>query len=352
MSAFGGGSFLDTLLLGIKRVWRNGFALPQRPVINFINFPLVVDNPSLGTTDVYGSSTGGSTGAALAIVENNGVAMPFEPAINFVGFVLADDPGNSRTNIAPPALGVTDVPHGGTQRSSLTTHAVLLGEGTAAVGFAAPTSSGFVLTDNGPGADPTFQAAPTGLPGGTGIVAVTGGVGSTLAIPLPVADGGTGVTTAASNAVLLGHATSPFQFASPTSSGFVLTDNGPGVNPSFAPLPASGGLTNPGSTITGAIILGAGVTWANFTGGTYAIDLKNLPPLVPLRLTYVSTSSTPILLELTNVTIVDSSHAFLLEHPSDRSQPTSSLQQLDVSWRTYELAKDPARGVIACIGFA
>lgn len=51
------------------------------------------------------------------------------------------------------------VPGGGTGQVALTAHNVLLGEGTAAVGFAAPGTAGFVLTSNGGAADPSFQAS-------------------------------------------------------------------------------------------------------------------------------------------------------------------------------------------------
>ena len=50
--------------------------------------------------------------------------------------------------------------NGGTGRATLTAHAVLLGEGTSAAGFATIGTVGNVLTDQGSGADPIF-AAPT-----------------------------------------------------------------------------------------------------------------------------------------------------------------------------------------------
>lgn len=104
------GSYLDKLLRGIKQVYRNGIPMPQQPVINFIGFTAVLDNPTLGSTDVYGSSTGGSGGGSgggsILIIENNGSPMPLEPSLNFVGFALLDDPGNTRTNVSPLPIGV------------------------------------------------------------------------------------------------------------------------------------------------------------------------------------------------------------------------------------------------------
>jgi hypothetical protein len=54
------------------------------------------------------------------------------------------------------------VPEGGTDLVTLTAHAVLLGEGTSPVAFATIGTAGWVLTDNGPGVNPTFQAPAAG----------------------------------------------------------------------------------------------------------------------------------------------------------------------------------------------
>jgi hypothetical protein len=89
------GSYLDKLLRGIKQVYRNGTPMPLQPVINLIGFANVLDNPSLGSTDVY-ASTGGSGGGGL-IIQSNGSAMPVQPALNFsTDFTLTNDvPGQS-----------------------------------------------------------------------------------------------------------------------------------------------------------------------------------------------------------------------------------------------------------------
>jgi len=56
------------------------------------------------------------------------------------------------------------IANGGTASTTLTAHAVLLGEGTNALGAATIGTSGRVLTDNGAGADPTFQNLPASRP--------------------------------------------------------------------------------------------------------------------------------------------------------------------------------------------
>lgn len=65
------------------------------------------------------------------------------------------------------ALGVAS---GGIGAATLTAHGVLVGAGTSAVVATTPGTAGQVLTSNGASADPTFQAAVTGIGGSTGAV--------------------------------------------------------------------------------------------------------------------------------------------------------------------------------------
>ena len=58
--------------------------------------------------------------------------------------------------------GDVAVADGGTGASSLNDHYVLLGAGTAAITPITPSTSGYVLTSAGTGADPSFQAAAAG----------------------------------------------------------------------------------------------------------------------------------------------------------------------------------------------
>jgi hypothetical protein len=50
---------------------------------------------------------------------------------------------------------------------------------------------------------------------------------------LPVSGGGTGIGVMPPNSVLLGEGGAPVSAVSPAIAGYLLTDNGPGVNPSF-----------------------------------------------------------------------------------------------------------------------
>ena len=78
-------------------------------------------------------------------------------------------------NIAP-SLTLTsplEVDSGGTGVDSLDDHYVLLGSGTDAVTPITPSTSGYVLTSNGTGADPSFKVASTGH--SLGMAMVVGG---------------------------------------------------------------------------------------------------------------------------------------------------------------------------------
>src|SRR5208283_1611010 len=68
----------------------------------------------------------------------------------------------TKTFIANPTGNVSElweVPQGGTGDATLPPNSVLLGEGTNPIGAASPVTAGYLLTDNGPGVDPSFQAA-------------------------------------------------------------------------------------------------------------------------------------------------------------------------------------------------
>jgi hypothetical protein len=95
------------------------------------------------------------------------------------------------------------VPHGGTGLATLPPHGVPVGNGVAVPNFAMPVTAGYVMTDNGPSADPSFKPLPTtvsSILAGTGISvsSSTGNVTVSLITPVTVPDGGTGANTATS----------------------------------------------------------------------------------------------------------------------------------------------------------
>jgi len=89
-----------------------------------------------GGTTVVGSLTGNSGGAVPPTGSN----------INTIG-------GGSITIVGNPGLSTLT-----TQLTGLTNHNVLVGAGTSTITKVPPLTAGFVLTSNGPGADPSFQS--------------------------------------------------------------------------------------------------------------------------------------------------------------------------------------------------
>jgi len=150
--------------------------------------------------------------------------------------------------------------NGGTGQTSLTAHNVVLGEGTSPVGFAAPGAAGIPLISTGPAADPAFGTAT--VPGGgtgrttltahgvllgegtsainqttagtTGQALVSGGASADPAfgVTLPVG-GGTGLATLTAHAVLIGEGTNNVAFAAPSTAGQALISAGAAADPVF-----------------------------------------------------------------------------------------------------------------------
>lgn len=139
--------------------------------------PLVSNNattdPSFGTASVAGGGTGLTTLTAHDLLVGAGtsnVTLVAPSATSGVALVSAGssaDPAFGQLDLSSSSAVKNDLPvaNGGTGAGTLTAHAVLLGEGTSTLGFATIGNAGYVLTDNGSGADPTFQApASSGNP--------------------------------------------------------------------------------------------------------------------------------------------------------------------------------------------
>ena len=76
--------------------------------------------------------------------------------------VLVDGTIAGRFNNVSPHLSLSsalEVGSGGTGLTTLDDHFVLLGSGTGAITPITPGTSGLVLTSNGTGSDPSFQAS-------------------------------------------------------------------------------------------------------------------------------------------------------------------------------------------------
>ena len=191
---------------------------------------------NLGTNDTptfFGVTLNGSTAHSVVLGEGNGNPVSYT-AVGSTGQMLLGvtgaDPafGNNPTitggsiNSAPigqttPAAGSfttltaatpMTVPSGGTGRSSLTAHGVLIGASSAAVNQTSAGTSGQPLLSGGAGADPNW---------GT----------------LSPSFGGTGQTSLTAHAVLLGEGTANVAFAAPSTAGQALVSAGATSDPVF-----------------------------------------------------------------------------------------------------------------------
>lgn len=156
---------------------------------------------------VVGNST---AGAEIRLPEDT------DNGANYVALKAADNLASNLTFTLPSADGTSGqvlqtnasgtlsfanlaVANGGTGQTSLTANNIILGNGTSAVQFVAPGTSGNVLTSNGT----TWTSGTTS-----------------------VAGGGTGQTSLTANNVILGNGASAVQFVAPGTNGNVLTSNG------------------------------------------------------------------------------------------------------------------------------
>lgn len=113
-------------------------------------------------TITVGSAVGGTGQVVVVAVEISGI-VPLSNVPIFAklteGFIPSINLGHSGSAGSYGGVyGTLPVANGGTGDITLTNHAVLLGQATSPVAFAAPGTSGWVLMSNGPSADPSFQA--------------------------------------------------------------------------------------------------------------------------------------------------------------------------------------------------
>ena len=218
------------------------------------------------------------------------------------------------------------VASGGTSLTTLTANNVLLGNGTSAPQFVAPTTSGNILTANGttwvsstPATNGTVTSVAvsggsTGLTTSGGPITSTGTI--TLAGTLAVANGGTGATATTAYAVYTGNsAGTGFAAIANGTTGqvFTATTSGapswaaPATNGTVTSVAVSGGstgLTTSGGPITstgtitlaGTLAVASGGSGVTTSTGTTNLVLSNSPVLVTPNL------GTPSALVGTNIT--------------------------------------------------
>jgi hypothetical protein len=231
------------------------------------------------------------------------------------GTIQVGDVPTLNQNTSGTAAGLSAtlaVSSGGTGLGTLTAHDVLVGAGTSNVTLISPTSNtGYVLTSNGTGSDPTFQAAAGGgtvtsvnvaIPGMTSSGAITTSGTVTMSGSLSPSNGGTGVSNPTAHYVLVGEGSSNVASISPTTNvGYVLTSNGTGSDPTFQAAAGGGAFPVPvqvDSGGTGDITLTSkGVLYGNGTSavgvtaaGNNGQFLTNYPNGVPAWGTTLGTS--------------------------------------------------------------
>jgi hypothetical protein len=242
-------------------------------------------SPAASSITITGDSGGGLTGNSFTFTGGS-------TGLTFAGAGTTETLG-----------GTLVVSNGGTGRTTLTNHGVLVGAGTGAITQLAVGTTGQVLTGV-TGSDPVFAAPAassitiTGDSGGgltgnsftftggtTGLTFAGAGSTETLGGTLVVSNGGTGRASSTAYAVICGGTTSTAaqqSIASVGTSGQVLTSNGAGALPTFQAAASSsititgdsgGGLTGTSFTFTGGstglTFAGSGTT--ETLGGTLAI---------------------------------------------------------------------------------
>src|SRR5271157_1876247 len=152
-------------------------------------FPIIVKDGGTGAATLTGVLTGNGTSAmtATAITQYNVLTAGASNVPNSVApSATSGVPLISQGASSQPVFGTTVVAGGGTGLVSATAYAVLCGGTTATGAFqsiAGLGSSGNVLTSNGAGALPTFQAAGAGGGGLNSFQIFTSGTAATYTRP-------------------------------------------------------------------------------------------------------------------------------------------------------------------------
>ena len=235
-------------------------------------------------TLLYASSA--NTMAALPSA-NSGVLITSSGGVPSISSTLPAAVQGNITAVGALASGslatgftIVTVPLGGTGAGTFTQYGVMLGNGTGALTEVSGLgTSTYVLTSNGAGMAPTWQAAS-----GSGIVTLDGNSGSATGSTVTISGGTTGLTTTASSATLSLTGTlivgnGGTGIASTTSYALVC-----GGTSSSAALQQVSGLGSSGNVLTsnGAGALptwqaagGTGITWNDQTSGTVTMAVNN-----------------------------------------------------------------------------
>jgi len=250
-----------------------------RPSANVVNcasiglYPTFTPPVGVTITNGYGLYIASGTQAGLGTVTTGYglyVTSPTFGSTNYAANIggLVVNSGGTGTISAGVWNGTTiAVANGGTSSTSLTQHAVLIGNATSAISTVGPVAStGCVLQSNGVGSDPGFSTA-------------TYPITTTInRILYSSANNTISEITTANQATLITSTTGVPSFVSMATDGKVLIGSTAGA-PAAATLTAGAGIsiTNGSNSIsiaaTGAA--GGGLVWTDVTGATQTIVAGN-----------------------------------------------------------------------------
>jgi hypothetical protein len=221
------------------------------------NLPVATQFGNIGVT--FGNlPTGGNPGQILNKLAATNYSANWS---SIVSFVSADGATLSTSgNATSIVLAVATAGIGSTQ---IATNAVGNAQFRQSAGISVVGNAGSALANV---ADITatggFQVLQVNA-GGTGLVFATLGTSSLTGV-VPVTLGGTNTSVLGTHAVMLGAGTATVQFASPSSGGNLLIDQGASSNPAFTPVTGDVTISSAGTTTIGA----NKVTYAKFQQGT------------------------------------------------------------------------------------
>lgn len=215
------------------------------------NLPMVTSVGNIGIT-AGNIPTGGGTGTLLSKLSGVNYNASWSPINMFVSVGTGLATSGSATALV---ISVT----GPLATTFYTAHALLLGEGTALVAGVNSTTAGYPLLANGSTTDPSYQALGLQSAFVTGI--------------LNVVNGGLGVGSLASNAVLLGNTTSPLAAVAATTAGYPLLANGSLSAPSYQSLSLAGAAVT--GTLPAANMTNVNIATSGAGGVTGVLPVSN-----------------------------------------------------------------------------
>jgi hypothetical protein len=267
-----------------------------------------VDLTSTAITGVLSVPLGGTGATALSpngvLYGVNTASVGIAPAVTTAGWVLSSNGTANPPSFQPVSLsgstGILGVAQGGTNTSTLTANAVLLGAAASTLQFATVATAGRILVDQGAGSNPAFQivSGAIGLTAaGTASIA-TGAVGSTqiatggvVFSALPTIASGTLLGNLSGSAGTIGTvaATTGWGIVGVTATSFV---------PAIATAQPPFGFDSPINMGLGATV-SAGLLTVNILAANGTFATATSPILVPFRNANL-TAGTPSWATITN----------------------------------------------------